>query len=101
MNRLLAIAAFCATGAATATLAGEDCRVPMTEWQPRSAVVALAKTQGWTLRSIRIDDGCYEATGTDARGRPIEVKLDPGTLRILEIDDEEDDAEHHRDRHGD
>ena len=59
----------------TPALAGDDdCAVPMTDWQPREAVVKLAAEQGWDLRRIRIDDGCYEVIGLDAEGRAIEVK---------------------------
>ena len=81
---------------ATPALAGDDCAVPMTDWQPREAVVKLAEEQGWVLRRIRIDDGCYEVIGRDAAGRRIEVKLDPATLAVVEMefeDDHEDEDE--------
>jgi hypothetical protein len=77
----------------SAVHAGDDCEVPMSDWLPRSAVVRLAADAGWTVRRIRIDDGCYEIIGTDAEGRAIEVKLDPGTLAVVEMEFEE----HHRD----
>jgi hypothetical protein len=58
----------------------------MSEWQPRDAVMQLAETKGWAVSRIRLDDGCYEVTGRDADGRWIEVKLDPATLSILEME---------------
>lgn len=76
----------------------DDCAVPMSDWQPRSAVEAVAKAEGWTLRRIRIDDGCYEAIGTDAQGRAMEAKLNPATLRVLSVEFEEEDD--HGDDHG-
>lgn len=78
--------------------AGRDCLVPMADWQPREAVARLATEQGWTIRRIKIDDGCYEVKGSDATGRPIEAKIHPGTLVILEIEfeDEKDHDHHHR-----
>lgn len=85
-------------------LAEEDCAVPMSDWQPREAVVRLAAEQGWALRRIRIDDGCYEVTGHDATGRAIEVKLDPATLAVVEMefeDDHDDDREGEHDGHDD
>ncbi len=82
---------------ATPALAGDDCAVPMTKWQPREAVEKLAADHGWTLRRIRIDDGCYEMIGRDAEGRAIEVKLDPATLAIVEIEFEENQQEGHDD----
>jgi hypothetical protein len=76
-------------------LAGDDCAVPMTDWQPREAVVKLAAEQGWDLRRIRIDDGCYEVIGRDAEGRAIEVKLNPATLAVIELEFEDEQTEGH------
>ena len=72
-------------GAAGAAMAGDDCRVPKAEWQPQEAVQAMAGRQGWTLRSIATDDGCYEVRGSDARGRDVKAKLDPATLAIVKL----------------
>lgn len=80
---------------ATPALGGDDCTVPMTDWQPREAVARLAAEQGWALRRIRIDDGCYEVTGKDASGRAKEVKLNPATLEVIEFEFEEDHRENH------
>ena len=67
-------------------LADDDCAVPMSEWQPRDAVMQLAETKGWAVSRIRLDDGCYELSGRDAEGRWIEVKLDPATLSVIEME---------------
>lgn len=84
---------------ASPALADDDCAVPMTQWQPREAVVKLAAEQGWVLRRIRIDDGCYELIGRDAQGRSIEVKLDPATLAVVEMEFEDDHLEAREDDH--
>jgi hypothetical protein len=79
-------------GAAGIALADDDdCRVPMANWQPREAVQKMAQAQGWTVRRIKTDDGCYEIKGRDASGREIEVKVDPATLAIVEIEYDDDD----------
>lgn len=71
------------------------CSVPMTDWQPRDAVARLAEQNGWKVRRIKIDDGCYEVTGTDAKGRKFEVKVHPGTLAVIkQKHDDEDDEDH-------
>jgi hypothetical protein len=70
---------------AGAALAEDDCRVPIADWQPRTAVAALAQQQRWIIARIKIDDGCYELTGTDAEGHQIRVKVDPGTLDLVEL----------------
>jgi hypothetical protein len=78
--------------------AEERCAVAMVNWQPREAVLQLAQQNGWQVRRIRIDDGCYEVLGTDASGRKIDVKLHPGTLAIVENGHKE---EHDTKKHGD
>ena len=82
---------------ASPALARDECIVPMTDWQPREAVMKFAAEQGWDLRRIRIDDGCYEVTGRDAEGRVIEVKLNPATLAVVEMEFEDGDDEDHED----
>ena len=59
----------------------------------REAVAEFAIAQGWEVRRIKIDDGCYEIDGRDATGRAIEVKLHPGTLQIVEFEFEDDDGD--------
>jgi hypothetical protein len=98
MRKTLTILAVLATLPAGAALADDDCLVPMAHWQPREAVAAFALAQGWDVRRIRIDDGCYEIEGRDAEGRPIEVKLHPGTLQIVAFEIEGDD--HGQEREG-
>lgn len=98
MRKTLTILAFLAALPVGAAFADDDCFVPMADWQPREAVAQFAVEQGWTVRRIRIDDGCYEIDGRDAQGRAIEVKLHPGTLQIVEVEFEDDD--HGRAREG-
>lgn len=91
MRKTLTILAFLAALPAGAAFADDDCFVPMADWQPREAVARFATQQGWTVRRIKIDDGCYEIDGRDATGRAIEVKIHPGTLQIIELEFEDDD----------
>lgn len=98
MRKTLAILAALAAFPAGAALADDDCFVPMADWQPRAAVAQFAADQGWDVRRIRIDDGCYEIDGRDAEGRAIEVKVHPGTFQIVEFEYEDDD--HGRERKG-
>jgi hypothetical protein len=76
---------------ASSAVAEDDCSVPMANWRPREAVERLAKTQGWTVRRIEIDDGCYEIEGRDPDGREIEVTVDPATLAIIDVEHENED----------
>ena len=96
MRKTLTILAFLAALPAGAALADDDCFVPMADWQPREAVAEFALAQGWEVRRIKIDDGCYEIDGRDATGRAIEVKLHPGTLQIVEFEFEDDSDDDER-----
>lgn len=69
-------------------LADEGCFVPMSDWQPRAAVVKLAQDKGWSVRRIKIDDGCYEIDGKDATGQSFEATVHPATLEVLKIEHE-------------
>jgi hypothetical protein len=90
--RRLTLPLVLATGMGTAALASEhDCRVPMADWQPIAAVNALMQKRGLTVRRIKIDDGCYEVKARDAKGNRVELRLDPGTLRVLEPERQDDD----------
>ena len=84
-----AILALCLGLSAGAALAEEGCFAPMGEWQPREAVVKLAAARGWTVRRIKIDDGCYEIDGKDQAGQRIEVTVHPATLEVLQVEQEE------------
>ncbi|MBP2562426.1 hypothetical protein J2857_005217 [Neorhizobium galegae] len=73
--------------AATSAQAKDDCDVSIGSWKAREAVRAMAEERGWTLKRIKIDDGCYEVYGTDNSGRRFEAKIDPATLEIIKIEE--------------
>lgn len=71
---------------ASAVQADEECESPTGRWQSREAVRQLAREQGWVIRRIKIDDGCYEIHGADKDGRRFEARIDPVTLSVVEIE---------------
>jgi len=91
MKTTLTILTLLAVFPAGAALADDDCFVPLEDWQSRDTVARLAEENGWTVRRIKIDDGCYEIDGRDANGRRIEVTVHPSTLDIIEFEYEDDD----------
>lgn len=91
MKTTCAVLAILAAALAGPVRADDDCYVPMADWQPRGAVAKLAEDNKWTVRRIKIDDGCYEVRGQDADGRRIEVKINPQTLEIVEFELKRDD----------
>ncbi|WP_415183869.1 PepSY domain-containing protein [Phaeovulum sp.] len=99
MKKTLTVLALIAAIPAGMAFADDDCSVPLANWQPRAAVEQLARDKGWTLRRIKIDDGCYEIKGRDATGREIKAKIDPATLRVIKMKYKDDDGDRdHRSR---
>ena len=82
--------------AALPALAEDDCDAPLNRWQSRDAVRQMAAAQGWHIQRLKIDDGCYEIRFTDAQGRSFKAKIDPETLKVLKL--KQDD--HKRERKG-
>ncbi|QYX57580.1 PepSY domain-containing protein [Roseovarius sp. SCSIO 43702] len=92
MKTTLTTVSLVALLAAGAALADDDvCTAPRDTWQSREAAMQMAQQNGWTVREIKIDDGCYEIEGRDSDGREIEVKVDPATLKVVETEFEDDD----------
>jgi len=96
MRLALIILACVASLSAGPVRADDECFVPMADWKPREAVATLAAQHGWTVRRIKIHDGCYEIDGIDAQGRRIEVTVQPSTLEIIPIEPR-GDANRHQD----
>lgn len=63
------------------------CNVPLGDWQPRAAVEAALEARGWTVLSIRSDDGCYKVKVLTATGEKRRLKLDPKTLEPVDRED--------------
>ena len=93
MTKTVTILGFLMVFPAGFALADEDCFVPMADWHPRDAVARLAEENGWTVRRIKIDDGCYEIDGKDAEGRSIEVTVQPDTLEVIALEFEDKDED--------
>ena len=87
MKRTVLIAAILSGALASpAAMAGEnDCKVPMAQCQTSEAVEQMAKAQGWTVRRLKVDDGCYQIRGYDGSGREFEAKVDPGSLAVVRM----------------
>ncbi|MCP8939294.1 PepSY domain-containing protein [Alsobacter sp. SYSU M60028] len=91
---LIATTGLLGVGIAGAALADERCNVRIADWRPRSALVQMAETMGWTVQRIKTDDGCYAIQAVDREGREIRAKVDPASLAVLS-------TRQMRERHGD
>lgn len=77
-------------GFAAPVLASQRCSVPMAEWKPREVLVEKLRAEGWTIRQIKTDDGCYKVRATNAEGRRLKAKFDPATLERVARDGDDD-----------
>ena len=71
------------TLAAGSVLASERCTAPMAEWQPREALQQKLESDGWQVRRIKTEKGCYEAYAINKDGKRVEALFDPKTLAML------------------
>lgn len=87
MKKTFACAALAATLAlpltAGAVLASDKCAVPQAEWQPQQALQQKLEADGWKIKKIKVDDGCYEVYGTDAAGKRTEAYFHPKTFVVV------------------
>ena len=75
-----------ATGTAPVMAADNDCYVPMADWKPKHEVKKMAEDHGWTVRRIKIDNGCYEVYVSDSDGPDLEARVNPATRALLHIE---------------
>ncbi|MBU2965778.1 PepSY domain-containing protein [Amphritea sp. 2_MG-2023] len=78
-----------------AALASDDCTDPTVDWQPKERLRQMMLDNGWEVKRIKVDDGCYELKGRDRKGHRVEAKFSPASLRVIELEikfDDSDDA---------
>lgn len=90
MKRVLA--GFVTLGAiamANTTMAGTDlCNLPMTEWQKPETLRVKLVADGWQIKRIKTDDGCYEVYAITAEGKRIEAYFNPVTFDMVKVEEE-------------
>ena len=69
-----------AGGAAQATGLATCDSGPKTGWQPQAKLEAQLKEQGWQVRRVKEDGGCYEVYALDDKGKKVEAYFHPVTL---------------------
>lgn len=87
MTRLIALAtlAVLATSSANATGLYSCDSGDRSSWQTVDALESKMLEDGWQVRRIKEDGGCYEAYGTTPEGDRVEAYFHPVTLEVLLI----------------
>jgi hypothetical protein len=95
MNRTIAAMIFGLTvGTSASALASEQARcgtVPKEKWLTSETVKARMAEQGYDVRSIKAERGCFEVKATDKNGARVEVYVNPETGTPLQSDSRHDD----------
>lgn len=71
---MIAIAPAHATGLTTCDSGPPD------KWQPQEVLTKKLQAQGWQIRRIKVDGGCYEVYAINDKGQRVESYFHPVTL---------------------
>ena len=78
------LAALFVIGLPGTVLASEaSCDAPVASWQSQETLRTKLQQEGWQVRRIKTDDGCYEVYGLDAEGKRAEAYFDPRSLELV------------------
>lgn len=75
-----------ALAVASPGLAADTCNVPADKAQPKATLQAQLEKDGWTVKQIKDDQGCYEVYASKADGKRMEKLFDPATLEMLDVE---------------
>lgn len=59
---------------------------PESGWQEQDVLRERLERDGWQVRRIKIDGGCYEVYALDGEGRRVEAYFHPVTLEPVPLD---------------
>lgn len=78
----LAILAIAFAGPAFAE--GKCASGPKSKWQPKSALETQLQADGYKVRQIKVEGGCYEVYATDKSGKRANMAFNAETLQKLD-----------------
>lgn len=56
------------------------CDVPKEEWKKQMELQKKLTDEGWKVRQVKVDNGCYEVYGFDEKGKRVEIYFNPKTF---------------------
>lgn len=62
------------------------CSGKRADWLPSAKLVSQLTENGWKVRSLKIDGGCFEVYGTTPEGDRVEAYFDPVTFEKLYVE---------------
>ena len=82
--RVSAFAVLAIVAAGPAFAAGTCSSAPKSKWQSKSALESQLQTDGYKVRQIKTEGGCYEVYATDKDGKRANMAFNAETLEKLE-----------------
>jgi hypothetical protein len=84
MKPLLALAALAVAFASPAFAAGKCSNAPKSQWQAKAALELQLQADGYKVRQIKTEGGCYEVYATDKDGKRANMAFNAQTLTKLD-----------------
>ena len=84
MKVLNALAVLALAAAGPALAAGNCSTAPKSKWQAKSALESQLQAEGYNVRQIKIEGGCYEVYATDKDGKRANMAFNAETLEKLD-----------------
>ena len=84
MKLLSALAVLALAAAGPAYAEGKCSSAPKSKWQPRSALESQLQADGFKVREIKVEGGCYEVYATDKEGKRANMAFNAETLVKLD-----------------
>jgi hypothetical protein len=84
MKSLAALAALVIFSAGPALAAAKCTTAPKAQWKPRSALEAQLQADGFKVRQIKVEGGCYEVYASDKDGKRANMAFNAETLEKLD-----------------
>jgi hypothetical protein len=82
--KLLSVLTVIVTAAAGPAFAEGKCATgPKSKWQPKSALETQLQADGYKVRQIKVEGGCYEVYATDKEGKRANMAYNAETLKKL------------------
>lgn len=73
-----------AVAASGTAFAADKCQAgPKDQWQAKEALEKKLVAEGWKVKRMKVEDGCYEVYGFDAKGQKTESFFNPKTFEAV------------------
>jgi hypothetical protein len=82
--KLLSALVILALAAGPAFAEGKCAAGPKSTWQPKSALESYLRADGYKVKQIKVEGGCYEVYATDKSGKRANMADNAETLEKLD-----------------